>query len=50
MNACRLVRPTLYGLKFRLIAQCDQLADGVRSALDLDALYAAMGLNGRSRT
>ena len=30
--------------------QFDRLADGVRSALDLDALYAAMGLNGRSRT
>ena len=30
--------------------QFDRLADGVRSALDLDALYTAMGLNGRSRT
>ena len=30
--------------------QFDRLADGVRSALDLDALYAVMGLNGRSRT
>ena len=30
--------------------QFDRLADGVRSALDLDVLYAAMGLNGRSRT
>ena len=30
--------------------QFDLLADGVRSALDLDTLYAAMGLNGRSRT
>ena len=30
--------------------QFDLLADGVRSALDLDTLYAAMDLNGRSRT
>ena len=32
------------------VKQFDRLADGVRSALDLDSLYAAMGLNGRSRT